>query len=510
MNLEIGVESLLMKSRVETFRIEFKAGWNPDEIYHTVCAFANDYDNVGGGYILIGVEQDDNGIAVRPVRGVPDEELDQIQKQMLGYNNLLNPVYFPKTAVEEVDGRNVLVIWIPAGAGRPYKAPEYVTAKKNKKYSYYIRYGTCTVKANSEQEQELISMANMVPFDERPNWSASLKDISPFLLEQYLIETGSKLYDELMSRGAEAVLEDMHLLDGPVEDRHLKNAALMMFCEEPDKFFPYTQADIVKFPGGSVAEPNNFVEVRPIRGSVPTIIKRTMVKLQDMVIEEKVTKVAYQMEAIRRFSYPYQALEEAVVNAFYHRDYMSYEPVHIEIEPDHISIISFPGIDRSVSKETIEAGRRFVSRQCRNRRLGEFLKELDLSEGKSTGIPTIQDELARNGSPAAEFFTDDDRKAVRVEIPIHPDFLISRTVSAFHQVSDNVAHSVAHGAVRNRSDDVERIIMDMIARNNKVTRQEIADRAGVSRKTIERKLHGMTRVRYIGHGVSGHWEIVQP
>lgn len=46
------------------------------------------------------------------------------------------------------------------------------------------------------------------------------------------------------------------------------------------------------------------------------MIKRTMEKLQDMVIEEKVTKVDYQMESIRRFSYPYQALEEAVVNAF--------------------------------------------------------------------------------------------------------------------------------------------------------------------------------------------------
>lgn len=86
-----------------------------------------------------------------------------------------------------------------------------------------------------------------------------------------------------------------------------------------------------------------------------------------------------------------------MVNAFYHRDYMSYEPVHIEIEPECINIISFPGIDRSVSMETIEAGERFRSRIYRNRRLGEFLKELDLSEGHSTGIPTIQEELEKMG-----------------------------------------------------------------------------------------------------------------
>ena len=53
-------------------------------------------------------------------------------------------------------------------------------------------------------------------------------------------------------------------------------------------------------------------------------------------------------------------------------------------------IMNFPGIDRSISEKTIEEGNRFVSRYYRNRRLGEFLKELDLSEGRSSGIPTIE------------------------------------------------------------------------------------------------------------------------
>ncbi len=97
-------------------------------------------------------------------------------------------------------------------------------------------------------------------------------------------------------------------------------------------------------------------------------------------------KIKDQMEALRIFNYPYQAIEEAVVNAFYHRDYMSFEPVTIELEPDCINIMNFPGIDRSISEKTIAEGKRFVSRYYRNRRLGEFLKELDLSEGHSSGI----------------------------------------------------------------------------------------------------------------------------
>ena len=85
--------------------------------------------------------------------------------------------------------------------------------------------------------------------------------------------------------------------------------------------------------------------------------------------------------------------------------------------------MNFAGIDRSISEKTIAEGKRFLSRYYRNRRLGEFLKEFDLSEGHSSGVPTIQEELEKNGSPRAEFFTDEDRRAMRIRIPIHPAFL---------------------------------------------------------------------------------------
>jgi ATP-dependent DNA helicase RecG len=49
-----------------------------------------------------------------------------------------------------------------------------------------------------------------------------------------------------------------------------------------------------------------------------------------------------------------------------------------------------------------------VSRRCRNWRIGEFLKELDLIEGRSTRIPRILRVMATNGSTTPTFETDDD------------------------------------------------------------------------------------------------------
>lgn len=48
LDLEFSIEDLLNARRVESDRIEFKRNWNPDDIYTSVCAFANDYDNQGG------------------------------------------------------------------------------------------------------------------------------------------------------------------------------------------------------------------------------------------------------------------------------------------------------------------------------------------------------------------------------------------------------------------------------------------------------------------------------
>lgn len=60
-----------------------------------------------------------------------------------------------------------------------------------------------------------------------------------------------------------------------------------------------------------------------------------------------------------------------------------------------------------------------VIRRYRNRRIGEFLKELDLTEGRSTGIPKILRVMRANGSPTPIFETDDEHSYFLIRLPIH-------------------------------------------------------------------------------------------
>lgn len=154
----------------------------------------------------------------------------------------------------------MLVIWAPSGVNRPYAVPVYVTAKL-KKLKYYVRSGSSSIEAKGEVLDELRDMANRVPFDERPNPDIKESDISMVLLRDYLAAVGSKLEASLFTQPLTVTLDQMELMAGPTENRMIKNVAAMMFCEHPEKFFPYTQVEVVVFPEGKIKNPRNFTEI---------------------------------------------------------------------------------------------------------------------------------------------------------------------------------------------------------------------------------------------------------
>lgn len=136
MALPISIEKLLSGGVVESSRIEYKEGWNPDAIYRSICAFANDFDNIGGGYIVVGVEEI-NGRPVRPVKGIDIDKIESIEKDMIGFNNLIKPFYYPKTSIEEIDGKKVFVIWAHGGLNRPYESARMCNCQGEKAQAFH-------------------------------------------------------------------------------------------------------------------------------------------------------------------------------------------------------------------------------------------------------------------------------------------------------------------------------------------------------------------------------------
>lgn len=300
-----------------------------------------------------------------------------------------------------------------------------------------------------------------------------------------------------------------------------------MFCENPSKFFPYTQIDVVTFPNGKMKDPNNFTEVT-FKGSIPQMIKQTMDYIKSNVLKENVRKISGRQEAERFWNYPYDAIEEAVVNSVYHRDFLQHEPIEITIEPEGISILNCPGPDRSISKEDIEKGDMLKSRRYRNRRLGDFLKELDLTEGRSTGVPTIQAKLAENGSPRAIFETTDDRLTFLVTIPIHEGCTVSSETGEFSSErtakssetssgtqpksseTDGFSSETTPKSSERKQKSSERVL-DLIRQKPSISAAEIAMMIDMSSRGVEKQIKRLREegiIRRIGADFGGYWEII--
>ena len=419
MAIPITVEKLLRDNVVENERIEFKENRNPDSIVKTICAFANDIDNWGGGYILIGIKEV-NGKVAYPISGIKDKEVDKIQKELLRYSKLISPSYLPIVEVTKYENKNVILIWCPGGNNRPYKTFKKVTSKNSEKV-YFIRKFSSTIEANEANIKELISLTDDIPFDDRVNLKADVKDLSLPLIKNYLWEIKSNLLNNIENKELLEIAKDLKIVDIPKEFIKPLNVGLLFFNDDIEKFFPYCRIELVTIYDST----GQGMEERIFQGPIDWQLKSVLNYIKNNVIAEKVFKIDDDAEAIRIKNYPYEALEEFISNAVYHRSYQIHEPITIRVEKEQIEITSFPGPDRSITNLDLK-NLNLKGRRYRNRRIGDFLKELHLVEGRNTGYPTAIRAIKNNGSPLPILETDEERTFFTVILPIHKAFLTNK------------------------------------------------------------------------------------
>ncbi len=415
MALPINIEELINGRTVEWERIEFRKGWNPERTLKTITAFANDFNNWGGGYVIIGIEEKD-GKPVLPPAGIELNQIDKIQKELNSICRRIIPNYFPIVEPVDFQGRKILILWCPGGSVRPYKCPDNLSSKKSQ-YFYYIRRFSSTVKPKIEEEKELVSMSNQIPFDDRVNYRYSLKEFDLIAIKTFLNKIESDLEKEISNLSIEEIARKMNIAEGADENLLPKNVGLLFFAKEPQKIFPSAKIEIVIFKDNDGIE----FEEKIFEGNLFEQTLNALSFLKNQIVKEKIIKREGKAEADRFFNYPYQALEEAVCNAVYHRGYDNDSPIEIRIFPERIDIISFPGPLPPLNKEKL-AKYQFDVRKYRNRRIGEFLKELHLTEGRQTGIPTILKEIEKNNSPKPVFETDEERSYFKIVLFIHKEF----------------------------------------------------------------------------------------
>lgn len=487
MGMPTNIQTLLAGGVVEWARIEFKTAWDPQASLKTICAFANDIDNWGGGYIVIGVHQEEG--RPKELVGVPEEKIDGYLKDMLNKCKLIQPAYNPITEVAEYEGKLFIVVWAPGGSARPYSSPK--TMAKNRERIYWIRKMASTIAPTEEEKRDLYNLANNVPFDDRVNNAAEIADLNISLIKSYLSEIGSSLYPHVDDMDFAELCRSMNIAEGPAEYFKPKNVGLLFFSMDPEKWFPYAHIDIVELPEG---EGGDVLREQSFTGPIHHQLRSALQYLQNNVIYEEVVKHPDVAEAERYFNYPYAALEEALSNAVYHKGYDSREPIEVRVLPDRIEILSHPGADRSISIEGLREFRA-VSRRYRNRRVGEFLKELHLTEGRNTGFRKILRSLEHNGSPSPRFETDENRI-----------YFLTTIFARRQQLNTVMRESSPHQGIQRRRQD----ILMYLKQHPTAVLMDVSTVLGVGKSTVDRDVRALKAVGLLGRKGSpndGQWVV---
>ena len=417
--LPINVDDLLRGRGIESVRIEFKASWNPDttgfQVLKTICAFANDYQSLNGGYVVIGVAES-GGRAVRPPVGLGGGEIDEAQRWIRGRCAAMRPGYTPILSPEVLEGRDVLVVWAPPGDERPHRAPD--GPGTGRAWKYWIRVGSETVDAEaSGRLSALLEQTVRMPWDNRAAHGVGIEHLREATVREHLHDVGSALRGE---PDAAAIYRGMRITAPVNEHEAPRNVGLLFFSGDPERWFPGARIAVVQFAADRAGE---VLDERVFRGPLPAQLRACLRHLEGLS-HTHIRKERDRSRVRGWVSYPAPALREVLVNAVCHRGYRPevMDPTRVCLYPDRMEVISYPGPVAGIEPHHLAPGASVPPTRPRNPRIGEFLKQLGLAEEWLTGLPRIHRSMEENGSPTPRFDFDPDRTWFRATLPAHPEY----------------------------------------------------------------------------------------
>ncbi len=451
----------------ETEQIEFKK--STAEIKEAVISVAAILNKHGKGDLYFGVKNNGDVIG----QEITDKTTREVS-QAIG--NHLRPVIYPEIVKETYDGRTVVHVKFE-GHMQPYTAFNIPR----------IRVADEDLVMTQDVYAELIRKRD----DFRESWERkvseySVADIDMSVFSRYLKRAKEVGRITFKNDTPQIVLEKLGLVNG---DRLLNaGAALFVDCGIND-------LQMAKF---ATNERITFTDIRRHTGSILGLIEIAMQYLVDAMDWRAEFKGKLYRDEIPEV--PVDALREAVVNAFAHRQIESGQSIQIMIYKNRIEIYSPGTFPEKITPESFAEGNKMAIR--RNQLITQTLYYSKDMETFATGLKKIK-TLCTDAGVRYEYRKEE--YGFTVVFYRHCGEGWGWSGEKKDNVKDNVPHGDPHDVPRDKK--LEKIILEAIIENNKVTRSQIAEKAGVSVKTIARKLKAMERIRFVGSGSSGHWEI---
>jgi ATP-dependent DNA helicase RecG len=185
-----------------------------------------------------------------------------------------------------------------------------------------------------------------------------------------------------------------------------------------------------------------------------------------------------------------EALREAIINAFCHRDYHNPDDIQIAIFKNRVEIRSPGGLYEGLTIDELRQGS--VSKR-RNPLVADLLRRIGLVEAWGRGIPLILEK-----EPKVKF---KETAGIFTTIFHRPSFkdTIHKTI---HKTIDKTIHKTIP--------EQERKIIKIMEKNPKITQRELAEKLGLSEVGIRYHIDKLKKkglLKRVGGKKEGHWEV---
>ncbi len=457
----------------ENQNIEFKESWR-DEYLKWLCGFSN----AQGGKLCIGI--DDNGT----ICGVDNahrlsEDIPNKIVALLGVVadvNILNK-----------EGKDYIEIVVsPSNVPISYKG------------KYYYRSGSTMQELNGVALQQFIFKKMGRSWDDMVHERATVDDLDRDAIDFFLskgIQAGRIDPSEAQASTA-TVLQNLNLVD---DEGHLKNAALLLFCKKPGRYFTGTEFKIGRFHSSM----SDLVSQEMIEGSIIQMADRVVRMLKDKFLT---MPIHYEgLQRIEKLEIPEDALREILYNAICHKDYLGPQ-IQMRVWDHYVEIWNDGELPTQITPENILNNH---ASYPRNKNLAFAFYKAGFIESWGRGWQKICEGFTAAGLPNPTI--ESKQGGVLVTFQRNNVNLAKPDSSDLQNVADSVAEKLT---------ERQRVIINLIgndvalnvAQNVAVNTKYLSEKLNVNRKTVQRDiayLQELKLIQWVGSDKTGHWEIIK-
>lgn len=434
----------------------------PKNWLKSVSAFANEK----GGKLIFGIRDNDEII------GLPDAKHDsEVISEAI--KTKMDPIPDFDIFFETIDDKQLLIVDVKSGSMTPYYY------KDNGMLIAYMRVGNESVPTDSKKQIELVLKGSKTTYDALRSKYDFNKMSFTKLKSVYKQRTNNDFED--------SYFESFGLIN---ENGDLTNAGALLADESPIR---HSRLFCTLWQG--LDKGKDAIDSKEYSGSLVSLLQEGIAFVIRNSKQPFKKLGDYRLEIP---DYPERAVTEALVNALIHRDYTELgSEVHLDIFYNRLEVYSPGGMYSGIVLD--ENNLMNIPSRRRNPIIADVFGRLNYMERKGSGFRKMIESYEFHDN-----YTEDKKPVIKC---INDDFFVTLFNMNYHEDQSGPQDGPQDGPQGEPQESLEELILNLIKDNNKISKDEMAERLGVGRTTITRKIKAIGNIKYVGSGYSGHWEI---